>query len=147
LEKNNENLLKSKQKMLDQNNTFSPSINSKSRSLTRTVEDLYSWNEKRENLLIAKKQDQSAQFFNRKIPLCPGSAHIVKNLDELVSKCSEKIASIRNFADDSRNTSRIESKYNSLNFMKSVEDNAIEANKIKIKQPKKKTRKIKGTKI
>lgn len=94
---------------------------------------------------LLNKEDQSAQFSNRKIPLCPGSAQIVKNLDELVNRCSDKIASIRGFTEESRNTSRIESKYNSLNIMKSVEESAIEANKIKIKYPKKKSRKIKGT--
>lgn len=54
LEKNNEHLLLQKQKFWEAQNTFSPNINEQSKSLTRTVDDLYSWNDRKENTIQLK---------------------------------------------------------------------------------------------
>jgi len=149
LKKNNPQVLKNKQKLYESQNTFSPQINHKSRSMTRSVQDLYTWNDKKVNDLITKKQASSKKFDSRKVPICPGSASIIKNLDELVNKCSQKIFKVRNFGENgSRNSSRIEEKHNSLNYLKEVEESAINANRLNIKKPKQKAkRKIKGNNL
>ena len=54
LEKNNENLQKQKQLFWDSENTFSPNINQHSKTLARTVDDLYNWNDKKENTIQMK---------------------------------------------------------------------------------------------
>jgi hypothetical protein len=71
--------------------------------------------------------------------MCPGSASIINNLDDLVDKWSQKISNVRKFADiDFSNTSRIDTKYNSVNDIKNVQAKALNTNKLKIKQPNKK---------
>lgn len=57
LEKNNPIVILNKQQRYETENTFSPNINNQSRSLTRTVDDLYSWNDKRQGKLMMKKQE------------------------------------------------------------------------------------------
>jgi G3E family GTPase len=86
LEKNNEQALRHKRQFWEAENTFSPAINHQSRSLTRTVDDLYSWNERRENQLQLKKQQIDSDAGGYKIAMCPGSASIINNLDDLVDK-------------------------------------------------------------
>lgn len=54
LEKNNENLLLQKQKFWEAQNTFSPNINEQSKSLIRTVDDLYNWNDRKESTIHLK---------------------------------------------------------------------------------------------
>lgn len=146
LEKNNEYAIQQKLRMIDQNNTFSPSINDKSRGLARTVQDLYSWNERRNNKITAQKEHYDAQNSNYKVEMCPGSTNIIYNLDDLVDKCNEKISSVREYAHlSSRNSQYDAQKFNTINFTKDAEVNAMKSNRLNIRKPKlSKKRKIKG---
>jgi hypothetical protein len=56
LEKNNKNAIMHKLQLWEKDNTFSPQINNQSRSLTRTVEDLYNWNEQKQGKLHYMKK-------------------------------------------------------------------------------------------
>lgn len=69
LEKNNPVVLLHKQLKYDQENTFSPNINQQSRSLTRTVDDLYSWNDKKAGKLIMKKIQYDPLNHMQKVPI------------------------------------------------------------------------------
>ena len=64
--------------------------------------------------------------------MCPGTINIINNLDDLVDKWNQKISLVRRAAEDgSRNTLRIETKYNSLNLPRKSEEVVIKSNRIK----------------
>jgi hypothetical protein len=87
LEKDNPNVIRSKLETWERENTFSPQINHQSRSLTRTVDDLYYWNEQKQGRLQYKKQQQIEKEGKvKKVNICPGSATIIRNLDEIVDQ-------------------------------------------------------------
>jgi len=69
--------------MIDENNTFSPNINQKSRGISRTIKDLYSWNDMKENKIIKKKEKINVENSSYKISMWPGSINIINNLDDL----------------------------------------------------------------
>lgn len=77
--------------------------------------------------------------------MCLGSVNIINNLDDLVDKWNEKISLVRRHAGDGRqNTTRIETKYNSLNLPTHFDGIVFSSSKIKQKDNSKQTRKIKG---
>jgi len=128
--------------MWERDNTFSPNINNKSRSMTRTVDDLYNWNEQKQGKLKLKKTQIAHQSSAQKVKICPGSATIIKNLDELVGKCSDKIDHVRNFSNSgTRNNSHITEKHKSLSFIRQKETIALKANKINVKKNKSQAKK------
>lgn len=144
LEKNNKNALVHKLQLWEKENTFSPQINNQSRSLTRTVGDLYTWNEQRQGKLNFMKNIY--QNVGGKVEICPGSKTIIRDLDSLVDKCTDKINSVRSHSkSESITTSHIEAKYNALTFVRQAEAKSIKRNKIIIKKPKtQRKRKIRG---
>lgn len=144
LEKNNKNALIHKLQMWEKENTFSPQINNQSRSLTRTVEDLYTWNEQRQGKLNFMKNIY--QNVGGKVEICPGSKNIIRDLDSLVDKCNDKINSVRSHSkSESTTKSHIEAKHNALTFVRQAEAKSIKKNKLIIKKPKKqRKKKIRG---
>ena len=106
--------------------------------MSRTVEDLYIWNEHKKAKLKMMKEQAISQSNIHKVKICPGSANILKNLHNLAEKWSDKVAQVRAFWSVGRgDTSNINSKFNNLTTQMKWEKKALKANKLKIKKTKK----------
>ena len=81
-----------------------------------------------------------------KVEMWPGSKSIIRELDWLVDKCTDKINSIRSHANiELKNASNIESKQSALIHVKHAEAKAIKKNRLIIKKTKlHKKKKIRG---
>ena len=84
---------------------------------------------------------------NYKISLCPGSANIVNNLDDLVERCNQKISKVRAYANPgSRNSIISKKSYNTIiPVQQDFNDSAMKFKNMNIKKPmSSKKRKIKS---
>jgi hypothetical protein len=86
LQKNNPKLMMQKRPMFEPENTFSPNINNKSRGLSRTVKDLYSWNERKNNKIMHTQDTYDMN--SQQVVMSPGSRNINNYMeqDEIVDR-------------------------------------------------------------
>lgn len=83
------------------------------------------------------KDQVSRQTNIQKVAICPGSANILRNLDNLVDKWSDKIEEVRHYSSKQNRNTNINVKYSSLSSQILSEKKAFKANKLKFKVKKK----------
>lgn len=107
--------------------TFSPNINKKSRSLSRTVKDLYTWNDQKKGSLKLKREQGSTH----KVKICPGSAAIINNSNFSTTNIHNRSSKYK-----SPNQDIINDRIILLTDKRKNEKKALKNNKLKIKASK-----------